>query len=98
MDTGDDEKFLAYEFSRYSEPGWTEEGKPMNKQVLSNKKAKRYMMDIVQKWKGLELAGNPKRSDALAEAFLAEDSRFDKSWKLYDQSDNGSGSLEIMDA
>ena len=70
----------------------------MNKQVLSKKKAKRYMTDIVEKWKGLELAGNPNRSDALAEAFLAEDSRFDKSWKLYDQSDNGSGSLEIMDA
>ena len=42
------------------------------------------MMDIVEKWKGLELAGDPKRSDALAEAFLAEDNKFQNAWKQYD--------------
>jgi hypothetical protein len=30
-DPVDDEKFLAYEFGKYSEMGWSQDGKPLNK-------------------------------------------------------------------
>ncbi len=30
-DKADDEKFISYEFSKFSEQGWTEEGQEMNK-------------------------------------------------------------------
>ena len=30
-DKADDEKFISYEFSKYSEQGWTEDGQKMNK-------------------------------------------------------------------
>ena len=30
-DKQDDEKFISYEFSKFSEPGWREDGKPLDK-------------------------------------------------------------------
>ena len=39
-DKMDDEKFVSYEFSKFSEQGWSEVGKPLEKQVLSKKKAR----------------------------------------------------------
>ena len=46
-DKMDDEKFVTYEFSKFSEQGWSEDGKPLDKQVLSKKKAKMFANDIV---------------------------------------------------
>ena len=40
-DNADDEKFISYVFSKYSEEGWSEDGKPLGKQVLSKKKARK---------------------------------------------------------
>jgi hypothetical protein len=31
MDQADDERFISYEFSKYSEQGWSEDGKPLDK-------------------------------------------------------------------
>ena len=36
----------------YSEMGWSDDGKPLEKQVLGHKKAKQYASDILIKWKG----------------------------------------------
>ena len=31
IDAADDERFISYEFSKYSEQGWSEDGKPLEK-------------------------------------------------------------------
>ena len=31
IDQADDERFISYEFSKYSEQGWSEDGKPLDK-------------------------------------------------------------------
>lgn len=54
MDQADDERFISYEFSKYSEQGWSEDGKPLDKKVLSKKKARKFANEIVQKWKGYD--------------------------------------------
>ena len=87
LDASDDDKFLAYEFSKYSEPGWSEDGKPLNKQVLSKKKAKRYVMDIVERWNGLDTQDQSK-ADKVAEAFIMEGNKFEKAWHQFDPSEN----------
>ena len=46
-DAADDEKFISYEFSKFSEQGWGDDGKPLDKQVLSKKKAKKFAQEIV---------------------------------------------------
>ena len=46
-DQQDDEKFLSYEFSKYSEKGWSEDGKELDTLVLSKKKAKKFATDVV---------------------------------------------------
>ena len=57
-DVSDDEKYISYEFSKFSEQGWSEDGKPLDKQVLSKKKARKFAEDVVQKWKGYDLLDN----------------------------------------
>ena len=99
VDASDDDKFLAYEFSKYSEPGWTDDGKPTNRQVLSKKKAKRFAIDIVEKWNGIDMATEDQaKADKAAEAILMEDNKFEQAWRTYDQSQNQSGMLEVNDA
>ena len=61
-DPSDDEKYVSYEFSKFSEQGWSEDGKPLEKQVLSKKKAKKFAEDVVQKWKGFDLLDDAKLS------------------------------------
>lgn len=51
-DAADDEKFIAFSFSQFSEQGWSEDGKPLDKQVLSKKKARKFAESVVNKWKG----------------------------------------------
>lgn len=51
-DPADDEKFIAFSFSQFSEQGWSEDGKPLDKQVLSKKKGRKFAEAIVNKWKG----------------------------------------------
>jgi hypothetical protein len=53
-DTADDEKFISFEFSKFSEPGWGEDGQPLNKEVLSKKKALKFTNDVITYWKGYE--------------------------------------------
>lgn len=60
-DAQDDEKFLSYEFSKFSEKGWSEDGKELDTQVLSKKKAKKFAGDVVQKWKGYDLIDDSKK-------------------------------------
>lgn len=55
-DTADDEKYISYEFSKFSEEGWSEDGQPLGKQVLGMKKAKMFAQDIVKKWKGYDIS------------------------------------------
>ena len=43
------------------------------------------MMDIVQKWNGLE-QDDQSKSDKLAEAFLDDANKFENAWKSFDQS------------
>ena len=31
IDASDDERFISYEFSKYSEQGWSDDGKPLDK-------------------------------------------------------------------
>lgn len=54
-DQADDEKFISFEFSKYSEQGWSEDGNPLDKQVLSKKTARKFANEVVQKWKGLDV-------------------------------------------
>ena len=35
VDANDDEKYISFEFSKFSEQGWSNDGKPLDKQVLS---------------------------------------------------------------
>ena len=84
-DAADDEKYISYVFSKYSEQGWSEDGKPLDKQVLSKKKARKFADDIVQKWKGLDLAEqSDKISLAQADKFLDQGKKFDKAWRKFD--------------
>ena len=62
----DDEKFLAYEFGKYSEMGWSEDGKPLDKQVLGHKKAKQFAADVLVKWKGFDIQNEPDEAQAMA--------------------------------
>ena len=42
--------------------GWSEDGKPLDKQVLSKKKARKFANEIVQKWKGFDNEQSEKNS------------------------------------
>ena len=97
-DTQDDEKFISYEFSKYSEKGWTDDGKEMDTQVLSKKKARKFAGDVVQKWKGFDLNDDPKKRDKETDDFLAKKKIFEKTWKKFDGSDKQSGSIAMMEA
>ena len=88
LDEADDEKYIAYEFSKFSEPGWSQDGKPLNKQVLGKKKAKAFVEDILMKWKGFELDEDAERGKQKAEAFIAEGGKFENAWRKFDESAN----------
>ena len=61
-DKQDDRKFVTFEFSKFSEQGWSQDGKPLEKQVLSKKKAKLFANDIVQKCKGFDIQDDDSES------------------------------------
>ena len=95
-DPSDDEKYISYEFSKFSEKGWSEDGKPMDKQVLSKKKAKQFAGDVVQKWKGFDLLDDQKLTQKKTDKYLNASKKFEKAWKKMDQ--GGSGSIDMMEA
>tara|TARA_B110000503_G_C6941001_1_gene326928 strand:+ start:255 stop:608 length:354 start_codon:yes stop_codon:yes gene_type:complete len=75
----DDQKFISYEFSKFSENGWGEDGNPLEKQVLSKKKAKLFAEDVVMKWKGFdseEGGDNSKKAIEEADKYLATGKKF----------------------
>lgn len=53
-DKADDDRFISFEFTKYCEQGWSEDGKPLDKDVLSKKNARKFANDIVIKWKGID--------------------------------------------
>ena len=96
-DATDDEKFVSFEFSKFSEEGWSDNGKPLGKKVLGKKKAKLFAEDIVKKWKGFDvLETEPKRLQAKLDLFLM--GKFEPAWKKFDQTKNGSGMIDMMEA
>ena len=70
----------------------------MDKQVLSKKKAKKFAADVVQKWKGFDLLDDQKLMQKKSEKFMNANKKFDKAWKKIDSTQNGSGSIDIMEA
>lgn len=60
-DQADDEKYISYVFSKYSEQGWSDDGKPLDKKVLSKKKARKFADDIVERWKGFDSADQSEK-------------------------------------
>lgn len=97
-DPSDDEKYISYEFSKFSEQGWSDDGKPMDKQVLSKKNAKKFASEIVQKWKGFDLLDDNKLTQKKTEKYLDSNKKFEKAWKKMDTSKDGSGSIDMMEA
>uniref|UniRef100_A0A7S3CKD3 Uncharacterized protein n=1 Tax=Strombidium rassoulzadegani TaxID=1082188 RepID=A0A7S3CKD3_9SPIT len=96
-DQADDEKYISYEFSKFSEQGWSDDGQPLGKQVLSKKKALKFAQDVVKKWKGFDLSEqDPKGLQKKLDSFLK--GRFDKSWRKFDQSKQGTGMIDMMEA
>lgn len=98
----DDQKFVSYTFSKYSEQGWGEDGQPLEKQVLSKKKAKKFAEDVVSKWKGYDVdysaEVDPKKAEAEADKFLASGKRFETAWRKYDHSKAQAGNIDMMEA
>ena len=96
-DLADDEKYLSYEFSKFSEQGWSDDGKPLDKQVLSKKKALSFAEDVVKKWKGFDISEqNPERLQMKLDKFMT--GKFEKAWKKFDQTKEGSGMIDLMEA
>lgn len=98
-DQADDERYISYVFSKYSEQGWSEDGKPLDKQVLSKKKARKFAEDITQKWKGFDQQEvSEKISLVQADKFLDQGKKFEKAWKKFDSSPQQTGMLDLMEA
>ena len=84
-DQQDDEKFISYEFSKFSEKGWSDDGKELDTQVLSKKKAKKFAQDVVAKWKGFDVAtDDEKKRTKMVDEFLAQGKVVPKPWKKFD--------------
>lgn len=98
-DAQDDEKFISYEFSKFSEKGWSEDGKELDTQVLSKKKARKFAGDVVAKWKGFDVSTeDEKKRTKMVDDFLAKGKLFDKTWKKFDSSGKDTGSIALMEA
>ena len=95
-DYNDDQKYISYVFSKYSEQGWSEDGKPLGKQVLGKKKARTFAENIVQKWKGYDLEFEAKEKQKRTDAFL--NAKFEKAWKKIDPSKAQTGMIDMMEA
>ena len=78
--------------------GWSDDGKPLEKQVLGHKKAKQYASDILIKWKGWDQKYEQKEAQALADKYLDSNNFFATIWKNFDETKDQSGSLEMTDA
>ena len=93
----DDEKYVSYEFSKFSEQGWSDDGKQLDKQVLSKKKARKFVEDIVKKWKGYDLVEtDQKQLAAQVDKFIG--SKFERAWKKFDQTKTQSGMIDMVEA
>ena len=97
-DASDDEKYISYEFSKFSEQAWSEDGKQLDKQVLSKNKARKFAAEIVSKWKGFDLLDDTKLSEKKVEKYLNANKKFEKAWKKLDSSKGDIGSLDMMEA
>lgn len=98
-DPADDEKFISFEFSNYSEQGWSEDGQPMDKDVLSKKNARKFASDVVQKWKGIDTENQDKKQALVqSDSFLDEGKKFEQAWKKFDGSKAQTGMIDLMEA
>lgn len=97
-DNADDERYISFVFSKYSEQGWSEDGQPLDKQVLSKKTARKFANDIVQKWTNIDTEQSPKQVLAQSESFLDKGKRFDNAWKKFDNSPQQTGMIDLMEA
>ena len=69
----------------------------MEKQVLSKKSAKKFVQDVVKKWKGYDLLdGDQNLIGIKVDKFIGQ--KFEKAWKKFDQTKNSSGMLDMMEA
>ena len=98
-DPADDEKYISFEFSTYSEQGWSEDGQQLDKEVLSKKTARKFANDIVMKWKGIEgEKENKKQALVQADSFLDEGKKFEQAWRKFDTTKAQTGMIDLMEA